>query len=169
MSQDPTKIEIEYDPRQERMIGTTRHKNLYFNVPYVSQITKNLWVGGCATGLTLPPFFEHLVSLYPWEAYTLRHELVSKLEVRMYDSLDQSMDQVRNIARWLRSCYKQGPTLVHCQAGLNRSNLIAATALITDGGNPQEVIDLLREKRASAVLCNDSFVEFLLTEVLPDE
>lgn len=54
-----------------------------------------------------------------------------------------------------------GPTLVHCQAGLNRSGLVTALALILDGMTPGEAIALLREKRCAAVLCNAAFDGFV--------
>ena len=74
-----------------------------------------------------------MVSLYPWEGYTLRHEIDSQLVVEMYDSLDQGFDQVDAIARWVNECRKSGPVLVHCQAGLNRSGLVVARALVLAG------------------------------------
>lgn len=57
---------------------------------------------------------------------------------------------------------RQGPTLVHCQAGLNRSGLVAALALILDGMLPAAAIDLLRQHRSPAVLCNPAFERWLL-------
>jgi protein-tyrosine phosphatase len=55
-----------------------------------------------------------------------------------------------------------GPTLVHCQAGLNRSGLICALALVADGCAPADAITLLRERRCSAVLCNEAFERYVL-------
>lgn len=159
---DPTKIEISFDPRERRMRGTTAHKLMDFDVPFMSHITGNLWVGGCTNGLILPAEIKHLVSLYVWEEYIVQHDLGSKLVVCMYDSLDQAMGQVKGIAAWVNSCLEDGPTLVHCQAGLNRSNLVAATALIENGMNPAHAINFLRERRSNAVLCNDAFCDWLL-------
>lgn len=159
---DPTKIDIRFDPREQRMIGTAVHGNTPFNVPYISQITDTLWTGGCTNGLVLPDHIEHVVSLYPWEAYSIRHEAKSMLAVRMYDSLDQAMGQVDAIADWVNVCRADGPTLVHCQAGLNRSGLVAATALIRGGMVPVDAIALLRAKRSPAVLCNKAFVAWLV-------
>lgn len=164
MSADPTAIAIERDPRTNRMRGVTAHKHIPFDVPYITEVATNLWVGGCTTGLVLPYDIEHLISLYPWEAYTVHHELKSGLSVRMYDSLGQALDQVQAIAGWVNVCRADGPTLVHCQAGLNRSNLVTATALIQDGMDPASAIALLRRKRSRAVLCNDSFVRWLLQQ-----
>lgn len=161
---DPTWIAMKFDPREQRMFGTARHGNTPFNVPYISQIDECFWQGGCSNGLILPENIEHLISLYQWEEYTVAHGLKSKLVVEMYDSLDQSMSQVYALADWINSCRQDGPTLVHCQAGLNRSGLVAATALIREGLDPQDAIDLLREKRSPAVLCNTAFVDWLLEQ-----
>jgi len=161
MSLDPTKIEIDFDPTSKRMVGIARHGNTPFDVPFISQIDGNLWQGGCETGLVLPTFIKHLISLYPWEAYTVNHELSSALEVRMYDSEDQVFDQVDAIAAWVKSCVDDGPTLVHCQAGLNRSSLIAGRVLTMGGMEGWQAVKLLRQKRSPACLCNPSFERWL--------
>jgi protein-tyrosine phosphatase len=111
--------------------------------------------------LVLPTFIKHLVSLYPWEAYTVNHEQSSALEVRMYDSEDQAFDQVDAIAAWVKSCVDDGPTLVHCQAGLNRSSLIAGRVLTMGGMEGWQAVKLLRERRSPACLCNPSFERWL--------
>lgn len=154
---DPTWIPVHVDPREQRMRGVAVHGNVPFDVPFVSQIEGNLWQGGCQNGLVLPKTIEHIVSLYPWEAYTLTHEVKSALTVRMYDATDQGYDLVDSIAKWTLACVQDGPTLVHCQAGLNRSSLIAARVLTLQGLTGVEAISLLREKRSPACLCNHAF------------
>lgn len=162
-SLDPTKIDIDFDPHHQRMTGTTYHGWHDFNVPYITHVTGNLYVGGTRSGLIMPEFIEHDVSLYPWERYTVEHELVSQLEYRLYDSADQGMDQVFRLASWVMECLKEGPTLVRCQAGLNRSNLIAATALwLDDYDTPEAIVAHLRDVRSPAVLCNPTFEAFVL-------
>jgi len=161
VSIDPSRIDIEFDPRRQRMVGVSAHGLLSFDVPFISEITDNLWLGGCEDGLVLPEFIGHLVSLYPWEQYTVTHELDSRLEVRMYDQTDQAMDQVDAIASWVNTCRQTAPTLVHCQAGLNRSSLVAARALVLDGMTADAAITLIREKRSPACLCNPAFERWL--------
>lgn len=159
---DPTAFPIEFDPRSQRMRGVALHGNTPFDVPFITPITDNLWTGGCQTGLRLPEEVTHLVSLYRWEEYDVWHDLDSTLTVKMYDSLDgPNTTQVIAIADWVNECRKTGITLVHCQAGLNRSGMVAAVALIRDGMGVDEAIDLLRSKRSPAVLCNGAFVEWL--------
>lgn len=154
---DPTRIDIEFDPRTERMVGIARHGYTPSDVPYVSMIVPDFWTGGCEDGLNLPKNIAHVVSLYPWERYRPHEFVRSALTVKMYDSLDQSMAQVHGIAAWVNACRADGPTLVQCQAGLNHSALVAATALVQDGMTPDAAIELLRAQRSPAVLCNPEF------------
>ena len=164
MPEDPTAFEIDFNPTTRRMSGIAVHGNTPFDVPFISQIDDNLWQGGCETGLVLPDFIENLVSLYPWEQYQIKHQPSSVLMVFMYDSEDQEFGQVDGISRWVNECRANGPTLVHCQAGLNRSSLVAARALIRDGMNPEEAVALIRDKRSPACLCNRSFHDWLVAE-----
>lgn len=161
-SVDPTAIPIEWDPTQQRMSGVAIHGNTPFDVPFISEVHERLFVGGCRDGLVLPPNIEHVVSLYPWESYRPRREIRSSLSVRMYDALDVgNEDLVYGIARWVNECIGDGPTLVHCQAGLNRSGLVTALSFILDGHSAADAIDRLRERRSPAVLCNPSFEAWL--------
>jgi hypothetical protein len=166
MSIDPTAFAIDFDPKARRMSGVAIHGDTPFDVPFVSQIEGNLWTGGCANGLILPPEIEHVVSLYPWEQYTARHEIKSVLAVKLYDDL-AGPDPVilLGLARWVNACRRDAPTLVHCQTGLNRSGLVAATALVLDGFTPAEAITLLRTNRSPAVLCNPTFERWLREEL----
>jgi protein-tyrosine phosphatase len=163
-SVDPTAIRIDLDPTKERMRGVTVHGHLSFDVPFISQLNDRLWVGGCQDGLVLPSNIEHLVSVYPWEEYTVNHELRSSLTVRMYDGDSVDEEVVEDVARAINECRRDGTTLVHCQAGLNRSALVAALALMTgdEGLGAAEAIVLLRERRSPAVLCNRTFERWLL-------
>ena len=158
---DPTKINLNTDPTTQRMSGIARHGNIPFDVPYISKIDENLWQGGCENGLILPDFIDYVVSLYPWEQYTINHE-AERIEIRMYDSTDQAMTQVDDIANKVNELRQNGVVLVHCQAGLNRSSLIAARALILEGMEPIDAINLIRIKRSSACLCNKAFEQWLL-------
>lgn len=158
---DPTRIDMSNDPRAQRMSGYAAHGMTPFDVPYMTQIDGNLWQGGCENGLVLPKFIKHVVSLYPWERYTVKHELSSFLEVRMYDSTEQTFEQVEELARWVAERVVDAPTLVHCQAGLNRSGLVAARVLMLEGMSADEAIAKLRERRSQACLCNPAFVRHL--------
>lgn len=158
---DPTRIDLSLDPRTRRIEGVATHGMTPFSCPLISHIVGNLWTGGCVGGLSLPEEIKHVVSLYPWEAYVGHHEVRSVLSVRMYDSLDQALEQVEALAAWVSVCGDDAPTLVHCQAGLNRSGLVAATALMLRGRTPDDAIALLRAKRSPAVLCNPAFEQWV--------
>ena len=161
MKTDHTRIEIEFDPTHQRMAGISAHGFLPFDVPFISEIAENLWLGGCEDGLVLPDFIKHLLSLYPWERYEVRHELRSDRTVEMYDSLEQTFDQVDELAAWVDERRKTGPVLVHCQAGLNRSSLVVARALMLSGMSADDAIATIRKKRSPVCLCNPSFERWL--------
>jgi protein-tyrosine phosphatase len=166
LDHDPTAIDIYSDPLRQTMRGIAVHGNTPFEVPYMTHVVGNLWTGGCAQGLVVPKHIEHLVSLYPWEEYRAKHTLKSKLTVRMYDSNDLPNPlEVESVAAWVAGRMHAGPTLLHCQAGLNRSALIAVATLTLWGYSAADAIALLREKRSPAVLCNKTFETWLLTEL----
>lgn len=154
---------MEADLTSHRIEGYAVHGGAEFSVPLISHISGNLFVGGCIAGVPLPLNIEHVVSLYPWESYLTTEDVVSVMAVRLFDSTDLPDEQLLwAIAAHAHRMCALGPTLVHCQAGLNRSNLIAALALILHGMTGTEAIDLLRAKRSPAVLCNESFEAFIL-------
>ena len=135
-----------------------------FSAPLVSHIEGNLWVGGCINGVELPTDFVHVVSLYPWERYALAPTTQLR-EVEMYDAgLIPDVDQLHEVADYVVACLNQGQTLIHCQAGLNRSNLVAGLALVKQGRKPEDAIALLRERRSPLVLCNQAFEDWLLSQ-----
>lgn len=133
----------------------------YFKCDLVSQIDGNRWTGGCYDSVPLPEDFEYVLSVYQWERYKLP-DGCERLEVEMYDSGDiPDVEQLHELADWVNEKRALGKTLVHCQAGLNRSSLVTALALVKSGKEPQEAIDLLREKRSPMVLCNQHFENWL--------
>lgn len=162
MSSDPTAFSIDFDPTVQRMRGRAVHGDKYFDVPFISEIVPGFYQGGCQNGLVLPTNIKHLVSLYKWEAYTVQHELLSTRTVTMYDSLEgPAREEILEIASHVNESRQTGDTLVHCQAGLNRSGLVAATALILEGYPADTAISLLRANRSDAVLCNPVFEQWL--------
>lgn len=134
----------------------------HFSVPLVSHIDGNLWMGGCINGVRLRDDFANVLSLYPWEKYAIGPETI-RYEVRLYDEADMPGRAVlaETVALAL-SMVEDGPTLIHCQAGLNRSGLVSALVLRALGHTSAEAIALLREKRCPVVLCNTTFERYLL-------
>lgn len=154
-----------------------------WDFPLWSEIVPNLWVGGTDDDDTIEDAvnlhtnrkitkddFDAVVTLYAWAQPV--DWLVEELRFGFYDSgishIDMeslhraasfAVDQVRDDRK----------VLIRCQAGLNRSGLTAALALIQMGYKPEEAISLLREKRSKYVLINKEFEEFLLALGESDE
>ena len=51
--------------------------------------------------------------------------------------------------------------LVRCQAGINRSGLTMGIVLMLEGYTAEQAIEMMRTKRSSAVLLNESFERYL--------
>lgn len=79
--------------------------------------------------------------------------------------LEMEMEpEILSIANWLYAEWKSGKhVLARCQAGWNRSGLVIALVLIRDGLSPFEAIQLIREKRGPNALCNQDFVQYLMS------
>lgn len=141
-----------------------------FEAALISHVEGNLWQGGTpadvlGTGARPLPFFRYVLNLYPWVRYPVDPALTEVREERLYDHGDVPDEAVlEDLAAWVNDRREKGPTLVHCQAGLNRSALVTALALIREGRTPDAAIRLLREKRSPAVLCNAAFERWLRTE-----
>lgn len=145
--------------------GYARMGNTPFTCPLITPINDMLWQGGCRDKVSLGAYFKHVVSLYPWERYRTDVMLDSLTEVKLYDSHGiPDLKQIEHVADWVNICRAHGRTLIHCQAGLNRSALIASLALMRgpEQMSGKDVVALLREKRSPAVLCNSSFEAFVL-------
>lgn len=149
------------DPRTVHIRGVSEHGNFRIDIPCLSEIVPGLWLGGVRPGLLLPPEIVHLVSLYPWSRYIIRHELASEMYVAMADSTDQPMGMIPWLASWVSRCRQDGPVAVHCSAGLNRSALVSALALMSGGMSAAEAIALIRDRRDKACLCNPAFEAWL--------
>lgn len=139
-------------------------KDGHFSAPLISHIEDNLYVGGCINGVVLDDDWQTVVSLYKWERYRIGPN-TERVEVTMYDAGEvPDVGQLHGLADVVSAALDRGgKVLVHCQAGLNRSNLVTALALIKRGRAPAEAIALLREKRSPVVLCNQAFEAWLLS------
>lgn len=133
-----------------------------FSVPLISEVADALWMGGCRDGVRLGPDFDFVLSLYPWERYVLEDN-TARLEVKLFDAAEMpDADLVLRLAETVNLFRGYGNVLVHCQAGLNRSGLVTALALILDGDEPEVAIHRLRSERCPIVLCNETFERWLL-------
>lgn len=151
---------LEIDPAVYPWQGVAAHGYTPFSCMLISHIEGNLWVGGCIGGLRLSDGFKYVLSLYPWEKYTLGPD-TTRIEFQLYDDELEDTEVYHMAADKGLEMIERGQTLIHCQAGLNRSGLIAALVLMRGGRTADEALALLREKRTPAVLCNPHFQEFL--------
>lgn len=179
---DETSTQVRAEIDGTRIYGHAVHGGR-FNVPIFTEVgqVKNgaLWVGGTPAEnpalltsnywdetvdeehIGTTPLFDKILCLYPWESYAVP-EGTERLSVEMYDDLDQATDQVDELAQQVLHWLLGGHTvLIHCQAGLNRSNLVAARTLMLSGQTADEAISSLREKRSREVLCNSAFENWL--------
>lgn len=156
---DPTKYPIEgyAQAAEERGVDSR------FSCDAITEVADNLWTGGCLPGVDLPEDFKYVVSLYPWGKWGLP-DGCERVEWEMFDSAEQALDAVDERAEFVNECRAKGKTLVHCQAGLNRSGLVTARALMLgpEKLSGEEAIALLREKRTPLVLCNEQFEKHIL-------
>jgi protein-tyrosine phosphatase len=133
----------------------------WFDAPLISHIVDNLWQGGCEDGVDLDDDFAVVVSLYPWGKYNI-HPDTTRVEIEMYDDHDGvSENDLFTASDAVLSGLERGKVLVHCQAGLNRSGLVAGFTLMRLGWSAQDAIDHLRRTRSNLVLCNKTFVKQL--------
>ncbi len=150
------------DPLTYDWSGVAAHGGTPFSCTLITEIEPGLFLGGCIDGLRLPSQIRYVVSLYPWESYRGHDDVLAVLSIRLYDAeIDDSL--LVETARLVNAFRAQGPTLVHCQAGLNRSSLVLALALMLDGYSADAAIAYLRARRSPAVLCNPHFEEWLLS------
>lgn len=130
-----------------------------------NEIDHNLWQGSYPT---------HLSSMFKWiinvgydaarSQYVCQpgqHVITTFFKDSEFEMPpDEFLNSLADTVNMLR---KSGPVLVHCQAGLNRSRLITALALIRSGFSPQDAIDQVRSRRYDA-LFNTRFVKWLIEQ-----
>ena len=125
-------------------------------------VAHNLWMGMHPDLLNETIRVEHVVSLEPWTPP--RVGLKSHLVALMLDAEDQPLGHVPAVAAYVVACRHDGPTYVHCQAGLNRSGVVVARALMLEGYSADRAITVLRKLRGPDVLFNEAFVRWLESE-----
>lgn len=159
MFSDKLRLTGELDPEVDDRIvfqGYSGFGYVDIDMPYISHIHGNLWVGGTDYYIKLPRHFRYVVSLYPCD-YTIEHKLDGHYTHILADAVDQNMSKIDDIARIAVAWEKKGDVLIHCQAGMNRSCLIASRVLQANGFTPRESVDILRERRTPYALINPLF------------
>lgn len=131
-------------------------------MPIVSEIAPGIWQGGCPqNGLPLPERFKHVVNLFGVFEYRQHHVSETSVIVDMADDDRQDMGIVEPIARLVARLSQRGEVLVNCQAGLNRSGVVVARALMLRGMGAEEAIATVRERRHPRAIYNSRFTGWL--------
>ena len=150
--------------------------------PYIptelwSEIKPGLWVGGTAANDEIFSFrpegaraeitkdeFDTVVTLYAWARPVDWFVKELRLGIYDFDMTDFRINQLRDLVSIAYNDWRAGDkVLIRCQAGVNRSSLVAALVLIRDGMTAEDAIALLRRKRAEMVLRNTHFEQWLLS------
>ena len=137
------------------------------------EVAPGLWVGGhdyvegdevVVQRAVVRDEFDVVVSLFSREGHGPDAD-VEHHSHRMPDAELEPADleQVQRLAGLVAERLDEGKrVLVRCQAGLNRSSLVAALALVERGAVPQEAVDAIRAARSQNCLFNRSFAAHVL-------
>lgn len=163
MSRQRKPFWIDYELKRLHGQSPLEWGGIEWDLPLNNVVADNLIVGGVYHNAPCPPEVRHIISLFPWQEYDAHPLLGSYLSLVFSDDESQDLRSVSILARWVNECRRSGPVLVHCQAGLNRSALVAATALVVGPEHltGPEALALLRLKRHRGVLCNPHFERYL--------
>jgi len=105
-----------------------------------------------------PDDFDAVVTMYAWARPV--DWGVEELRWGIMDS-DQAgidLESLRETVVWAHRRWKAGKrVLVRCQAGLNRSSLVAGLVLVREGMEGHEAITTIRRRRARRALFNEKF------------
>jgi hypothetical protein len=107
--------------------------------------------------------FDVVVSLYRQRGHGpaagVEHHTMSIPDAQLQDA---DVAEVERLAAVVADAVRaRRSVLVRCQAGLNRSSLVAALALVQLGWSPANAITTIRERRSVNCLFNRSFVAFV--------
>lgn len=140
-----------------------------------SEIVPGLWVGGhdftyygeggLVAGVSVYPgdLFNTVLSAYSRPGQE-PSDGVKHVEVLFPDShlTEETLVLAHEAARLVVSSLRPDErVLVRCQAGLNRSSLIAGLALVSMGFAGEDAVQLIRTRRSPWALCNTEYANYL--------
>lgn len=126
------------------------------------KIVDNVWVGGDPVDVTK---FQYIVAVNKAPAYHIPNGTLAVVYPFNDAAWLPDLAKLHELADTVNRFADQGPTLVHCSAGLNRSALVVALALIKRGMTPGDAIALIRSKRGPEALHNQTFTDWLMAIV----
>ena len=139
----------------------------FFSAPYVSHIKDNLYLGGVGFNIIIgppaPDNIKHVVSLYPACSFDVGPNVTYHHHPMSDDHSGVDTNTIIQLSDLVLERLDDGPTLVHCQVGVNRSGLVSAYSLMRRYNMKAiDAIALLREQRHRCVLSNNTFYKWLL-------
>jgi hypothetical protein len=152
------------------------HSDDQYPTELFAEILPGLFMGGTADDQTVdysmplpdlgdPCQFDAVVTLYSWA-----QPMGWGVEEMRYGFADASVehfdtDRLLRVSRWAFERWQSGEqVLIRCQAGLNRSGLVTALALMHAGYEPGDAIRQIRQQRSQMALFNDHFVTWLVEQ-----
>jgi hypothetical protein len=141
-----------------------------------SEIIPGLWVGGHdyvpyptrqgegALETAYPGGqFDVVVSAYQRDGcapdFGVEHHEVIFPDAQLDSDTERTARELASVAaQRVREGHK---VLVRCQAGLNRSSLIAGIALVNLGYEGRDAVQLIRSKRSPWALCNEDYADYI--------
>ena len=124
-----------------------------------STLGRGLSIGDAEIG---PEDFDAVVTMYAWARPV--DWGVEELRWGIMDGhQDLPIEEMQETVAWAHRRWKKGKrVLIRCQAGLNRSSLIAALVLVRDGMTPHDAILKIRRTRSEQALFNTAFTRFIV-------
>lgn len=122
------------------------------------KVADNLWIGGNPVDVMK---YQYVIAVNHAPKYHIPHGTWAVVYPFDDAAWLPDLDKLNALADMVNDFSSKGPTLVHCSAGLNRSALVIALALIKRGMTAGDAISLIRAKRGSDALHNTTFTEWL--------
>ena len=127
----------------------------------MSHIHGNIWVGRWPK-ISVDPQIKNIVQCCPNRHHYIveSHQTVVRGYLFDADEVPPFL-MVDALVTATLEMIDEGPTLVHCKGGINRSPFIAALVMLQRGMSLENTMYLLRTNRSPQILNNEHFMRFL--------